>query len=61
MDLRLIIGRLMLAIGVLLIMAAKLAPTTIRTELYGTNLNFAWGAVMVASGLLFIFASRKAK
>lgn len=51
----------MLAIGVLLIMAAKLAPTTIRTELYGTNLNFAWGAVMVASGLLFIFASRKAK
>jgi uncharacterized protein YjeT (DUF2065 family) len=61
MDLRLIIGRLLLAIGLLLIMAAKLAPASIRTELYGTNLNLAWGVVLVASGLLFSFASRKAK
>ncbi len=59
MDLRLIIGRLLLAIGLLLVAAAWLAPTTIRTELYGTNLNLAWGIVLIASGSLFIFTARK--
>lgn len=61
MDLRLIIGRLLIAIGALLIMAAKLAPSTIRTQLYGTNLNLAWGIVLVATGLLFSMVARKAK
>ena len=61
MDLRLIIGRLLIAIGALLIMAAKLAPATVRTQLYGTNLNLAWGIVLVATGFLFSMVARKAK
>jgi len=61
MDLRLIIGRLMVAIGLLLIMAAMLIPDAIKNYLYGTNLNLAWGIVLVASGALFSFASCKAK
>ncbi len=61
MDLRLIIGRLMLAIGVLLVMAAKLAPSTVRTQLYGVNLNLAWGILLIVCGLLFAFRPPKAK
>lgn len=61
MDLRLIIGRLLFAIGLLLIAAAKLAPATIRTTLYGMNLNLAWGIVLVACGPLFMTTARKAK
>jgi len=61
MDLRLIIGRLLFVIGILLVMAAKLAPASIRSELFGVNLNLAWGIVLMASGGLFIFTAKKSK
>jgi hypothetical protein len=62
MDLRLIIGRLMLAIGGLLLIASVLAPSSIKNQLYGNNLNRVWGVVLIASGLWFTFlASRKGK
>lgn len=59
MDLRLIIGRLLLAIGLLLVAATKLAPQTVKTQLYGLNLNFAWGVLLIASGALFLLTARK--
>lgn len=61
MDLRLIIGRLLLAIGALLIIASKLAPATVRTQLYGANLNLAWGIVLIACGLLFTLTAKKSQ
>ncbi|MBZ2187219.1 MAG: hypothetical protein K7J46_21145 [Bryobacter sp.] len=59
MDLRLIIGRMLLAIGLLLVAATKLAPQTVRTQLYGMNLNFAWGVLLVVAGTLFLFTARR--
>ncbi len=59
MDLRLIIGRLLLAIGLLLVAATKLAPQTVKTQLYGLNLDFAWGVLLIASGALFLLTARK--
>jgi hypothetical protein len=59
MDLRLIIGRLFLVIGALLIMAAYLAPSSIRSELFGTNVNLAWGIVLLLCGGVFSFSARK--
>ncbi len=62
MDLRLIIGRLMLGIGGLLLIASVLAPNSIKNQLYGNNLNRVWGVVLIASGSWFTFlASRKGK
>lgn len=59
MDLRLIIGRLFLVIGTLLVMAAFLTPATIRSELFGTNINLAWGLVLLLCGGVFSFSARK--
>ncbi len=59
MDLRLIIGRLFVAIGLLLLMAAYFVPAATRSQLFGANINLAWGIVLLATGAVFSFATRK--
>ena len=59
MDLRLIIGRLFVAIGALLLLAAYFVPATTRSQLFGANINLAWGIVLLATGSVFSFATRK--
>ncbi|WP_031500777.1 hypothetical protein [Bryobacter aggregatus] len=59
MDLRLIIGRLFLALGALLVLAAFTIDAGSKPQLFGGNINLVWGIVMLAIGVVFTIASRK--
>jgi hypothetical protein len=61
MDLRNVIGMLLLAIGLLLIAAGITVSPRIKTDLFGLNLNLAWGIVLSLSGGFFVFVSKQKK
>ncbi len=58
MDLRNIIGLLLLAIGLLLIAAGYAVSPKPNSDLFGYNLNLSWGLVLAAAGALFVFTAR---
>lgn len=61
MDLRNVIGMLLLAIGLLLIAAGLTVSPRIKTDLFGMNLNMAWGIVLAATGGFFVLVSKQKK
>ena len=58
MDLRNVIGLLLLAIGLLLLVAGFTVSPRPESDVLGLNLNMVWGIVLAASGALFVFTSR---
>ncbi len=61
MDLRNVIGMLLSAIGLLLIAAGFTISPRIKTDLFGLNLNLAWGIVLAATGGFFVLTAKKKK
>jgi hypothetical protein len=59
MDLRNVIGLLLLAIGLLLIIAGFTVTPRWNTDLFGLNLNLAWGIVLALTGSFFVLNSRR--
>jgi hypothetical protein len=58
-DIRLPIGLLFLAIGLLLAGLGFFgAPARLKTEMLGVNIDLAWGAAMAAFGLAMLALTR---
>jgi hypothetical protein len=58
MDLRNVIGLLLLAIGLLLIVAGYAVAPKANSELFGMNLNLSWGVVLAVTGGFFVLVAR---
>lgn len=59
MELGKVIGLLFLAIGALLVLASFVIPERPGADLFGVNLNLAWGAVLFVFGGAFYAGARQ--
>lgn len=59
MELGKVIGLLFLALGALLLLASFVIAPRPGAELFGVNLNLAWGVVMAVFGGAFYLGARR--
>ncbi len=59
LDLRLPIGALFTALGLVLIIYGAISDPAIYARSLGINVNLVWGCVLLAFGLVMLAASRR--
>ena len=59
LDLRLPIGVLFTALGVVLVLYGAISDRSIYARSLGINVNLAWGCVLLVFGLAMLAASRR--
>lgn len=59
LDLRLPIGALFTALGLVLMVYGVISDPSIYARSFGVNVNLAWGCVLLVFGLAMLAASRR--
>ncbi len=59
LDIRLPIGMLFTALGVILVAYGILGDHAVYARSLGYNVNLVWGAVLLVFGLIFLFYGRR--